>query len=97
MTTNSSLLKDSVVLQSFGPLNEALHFRIAHIWLTFVATCFDQTAEAFMKHICGGIKQLRAAAGQTCDERLSLEAACQVGQRAVHLTNSHLGTHQVGH
>lgn len=57
----------------------------------------DQTAESFHETHLRDIEHLRAAARQTCDERLSLEAARQVGQRAVHLTNSHLGTHQVGH
>lgn len=39
MTTNSSLLEDDVVLQSFGPLDEALHFGVTHIRLTFVVAC----------------------------------------------------------
>ena len=42
MTTNSSLLKDNVVLQSFSPLDEALHFGVTHIWLTFVVACWDR-------------------------------------------------------
>lgn len=44
-----------------------------------------------------GYQALLVAEGQTCDEHLSLKAARQIDQRAVHLTNSHLGTHQVGH
>lgn len=54
MTTNSGLLKDGVVLQSFGPMNEALHFRITHVWLAFVVTCDDRTAEVYSNHISAG-------------------------------------------
>lgn len=39
MTTDDSLLEDNVIFQSFGPLDEALHFGVIYIWLTFVVTC----------------------------------------------------------
>lgn len=34
---------------------------------------------------------------QTCDERLRLTAACEVGHGTLHETDSHLSTNQVGH
>lgn len=54
MAANSGLLKDSIVPQSFGPMNEALHFRITHVRLTFVVTCYNRTAEVFSNHISAG-------------------------------------------
>lgn len=45
MTTDSSLLEDNTVLQSFGPLDEIFHFGVTHIWLTFVATWLQYRAE----------------------------------------------------
>lgn len=39
MAANSSPLEDDVVLESFGPLDEALYSGVTHIWLTFVIAC----------------------------------------------------------
>lgn len=39
MTADSRLLQDGVVLQSLGPLDEALHSGVTHIWLTLVVAC----------------------------------------------------------
>lgn len=59
MTTNSSLLEDNIVLQSFGPLDEALHFGVTHIGLTFVVPCCGDITVQFQlqwpipfPHIC---------------------------------------------
>lgn len=40
MATYGGSLEDDVVLQSLGPLDEALHCGVTHIWLALVITCF---------------------------------------------------------
>ena len=108
MATNSSLLEDDVVLQGLGPLDEALHSGVTHIWLTFVVACcaerqqihssvqtaLTNTATPYIQHID---YQVDIVSVLTCDEHLCLTATCEVGQRAFHLTHPHLSAHQVGH
>lgn len=100
MATDSGLLEDDVILQSLGPLDEALHSGVTHVWLTFmVACCADRqtaltnTASTYIQYI----DDQMSVSVLTCDEHLCLTAACDVGQCAFHLTNPHLSTHQVGH
>lgn len=99
MSANRSLLKDNVVLQSFGPLDESLHSGVTHIWLTFVVACSGVRKYSdhyrLIKHEHYHFHFVRAVL--TCDERLCLTAAGEVGQRAFHSANSHLSAHQVGH
>lgn len=47
MATNCCLLKDGVVLQSLGPLDEALYCGVSHIWLTFVVACCGHRQRIF--------------------------------------------------
>lgn len=102
MTTDNSLLEDDVIFQSFGPLDEALHFGVIYIWLTFVVTFVGINYSSLMhiqsdhhSHNTQHPQSIQLC--QTCDERLCLATARKVGHGAFHVTHSHLSTHQVGH
>lgn len=98
IAADSSFLEDDVVLQSLGPLDEALHSGVTHIRLTFMVTCCGHPTFTVQIHIQESHYQLLIVpATLTGDESLSLTAAREVRQRAVHMTNPHLSANQVGH
>lgn len=82
MSTDSSLLKDDVVLQRLGPLDEVLHSGVIHVRLTFVvACCGDSSGQCtILPPIYFYHQVFIVAAVLTCDEHLCFTAACEVGQ-----------------
>lgn len=96
MAADDSFLEDNVVLQSLGPLDEALHSGVAHIWLALVVTCCRPTPPQRFNPVI----LLRSHCHviiPTCDEDLGFTAACEVGQRPFRLTHPHLSANKVGH